>query len=243
MKLVIVLLCLLTIPVAWADDFSSAGVRIHYVVKGQGSPVVLVHGLYSSIELNWGRPGTLDLLAQRHQVIALDCRGHGQSDKPTAEDAYGVQMVEDVVRLMDHLHIPKADVVGYSMGGIIVMKLMVLHPERVRVAVLGGMGMLKEGSPVQHIWENMGKSRKGGATPPACLRGIAQLAVTPAQVQAITLPVTMISGDRDPVKALYVDPAHKLRPDWPLVLVPGAGHVDCIWQPTFLKAVQAAVDH
>src|SRR5262245_35470453 len=129
--------------------FDSAGVRIAYVEAGSGEPVVLVHGLYSSAEMNWVLPGTFARLAEHRHVIALDLRGHGRSDKPTAEDAYGQPMVEDVVRLMDHLAIPKAHVVGYSLGGIIVMKLMVDHPDRVISGTLGGMGWLRDGSFAQ----------------------------------------------------------------------------------------------
>jgi pimeloyl-ACP methyl ester carboxylesterase len=69
---------------ARADEFDSAGVKIHYVVKGHGEPVILIHGLYSSAAMNWGVPGITTELARTYQVIALDNRGHGQSDKPEA---------------------------------------------------------------------------------------------------------------------------------------------------------------
>ena len=58
-----------------ADDFDSAGVKIHYEVQGKGEPVVLIHGLYSSAMMNWGLPGITADLARNYQVIALDCRG------------------------------------------------------------------------------------------------------------------------------------------------------------------------
>src|SRR5262249_1021602 len=131
-----------TLP-ASAERFNSDGVQIHYTVTGEGEPVILIHGLCSSAKRNWELPGITAVLAKRYQVIPVDCRGHGQSDKPEAEGEYGAKMVEDVVQLMDHLHIEKARVVGYSMGGIITMKLTVMHPERVRLAVLGGMGWYK----------------------------------------------------------------------------------------------------
>src|SRR5215831_9348436 len=105
-----------------AEEFDSAGVKIHYTVVGKGDPVILIHGLYSSAAMNWGLPGITAELAKHFRVIALDCRGHGQSGKPEAEGSYGTNMVEDVVRLMDHLHIAKAQVAGYSMGGMIAMK-------------------------------------------------------------------------------------------------------------------------
>ncbi len=112
-------------------SFDSNGVKIVYFVQGEGEPVVLIHGWLSSAGINWALPGTSDLLARDFQVIALDVRGHGLSDKPTKDDAYGPELVEDVVRLLDHLKIKKAHVVGYSMGGIIAANFIVKHPDRV----------------------------------------------------------------------------------------------------------------
>jgi pimeloyl-ACP methyl ester carboxylesterase len=77
-------------------------------------------------------------LAVDHQVIALDCRGHGKSDKPHDPKQYGIEMVNDVVRLMDHLGTKKAVIIGYSMGASIAMKMLTEHPDRIRVAVIGG---------------------------------------------------------------------------------------------------------
>src|SRR5262245_43153068 len=100
-----------------AAEFDSKGVKIAYSVQGKGEPVVLIHGFLSSGGINWDLPGVTALLAKDFQVITLDVRGHGQSDKPTKEDAYGPELVEDVVRLLGHLKIKKAHIVGYSMGG------------------------------------------------------------------------------------------------------------------------------
>src|SRR5438046_2604415 len=109
---------LLTLAAPAADEpasntFDAKGVKIHYLTAGQGEPVVLIHGLHASAALNWQAPGVLAELAKDHRVIALDLPGHGRSDKPTAEDAYGLRVVEDVVLLLDHLKSPKAHVVGY----------------------------------------------------------------------------------------------------------------------------------
>jgi pimeloyl-ACP methyl ester carboxylesterase len=123
------------------DDFDSAGcasVRIHYTVSGEGEPVILVHGLYSSARMNWDLPGTTKELAVHYEVIAPDMRGHGESDMPVGEGTYGTQMVEDVVRLMDHLGVEKARVAGYSMGGIIVTNLLVMYPDRVETGGWSG---------------------------------------------------------------------------------------------------------
>lgn len=120
--------------------FDSDGVRIRYVVQGSGPPVLLVHGFAVTIELSWVGPGILDSLATRYTVIALDQRGHGASDKPQDPVAYGIHFVDDLVRLLDHLQIERAHVVGYSMGAVIALKLLTTHPERVASAVLGGGG-------------------------------------------------------------------------------------------------------
>ena len=224
----------------YAEEFTSNGVKIHYVVKGQGEPVILVHGLYSSAKMNWEMPGTLTELAKHYQVIALDNRGHGQSDKPEADDQYGVQMVEDVVRLMDHLHLAKAHVVGYSLGGMITLKLLTVHPERVSSAILGGMGWLRADSPMQHFWEEI-QGRRNAKVPAACVRGIAKLAVTEAEVKAVRVPVTIIVGERDPCRRFYVEPLLRVRPDWPEHVIQDAAHINCVLKPAFKTQIQAAL--
>jgi pimeloyl-ACP methyl ester carboxylesterase len=118
--------------------FDSNGVRIRYVEAGRGDAVVLIHGFSLSLDQNWGQTGVIDSLAKDFHVVALDCRGHGKSDKPHDAASYGMQMVEDVARLLDHLKIRKAHVAGYSMGGGIAGKFVVEHPDRVLTAVFGG---------------------------------------------------------------------------------------------------------
>lgn len=238
----IFLLLLLADPALPGDSetFDSAGVSIAYFVEGQGEPVVLIHGLHSSARMNWQRPGTVKFLASRYQVIALDVRGHGSSGKPDAEDAYGVQMMEDVIRLMDHLQVPKAHIVGYSMGGIIALKLIAEHPNRVLSGTLGGMGWLREGSALQKTWDTL--PNRGNRTPAACVHSISKLAVTEAAVKGIRLPVAVLVGDRDPVKRLYVEPLASIRKDWPVVEIAGAGHLACIARDQFREELKRWLD-
>ena len=139
-----------------SDSFLANGVRIHYAVEGNGEPVILIHGLGSSALINWQMTGVVGLLSKNYRVIALDLPGHGQSDKPNDDKAYGLQMVEDVAALMDHLAIRKAHIVGYSMGGMIAVKFLARHQDRVLSGVIGGMGWLREGSALQNVcseWE------------------------------------------------------------------------------------------
>lgn len=136
-------LCVLWVSAASAAEnqyFDSNGVKIHYIVEGQGEPVVLIHGFTGSIPVQWGLPGILSKLSADYRVIALDNRGHGRSDKPHDPKKYGPEMVADVVRLLDHLNIKKAHMVGYSMGGFMTSYLLASYPDRVLTATLGGAG-------------------------------------------------------------------------------------------------------
>jgi pimeloyl-ACP methyl ester carboxylesterase len=117
--------------------FDSAGVRIRYIDQGTGPAIMLVHGFTATIETSWIDTGVLPDLAHDHRVIALDLRGHGKSDKPRDPRAYD-ELGMDLVRLLDHLGIERAHVVGYSLGAIIVAKLLTTHPQRFLSAVLGG---------------------------------------------------------------------------------------------------------
>jgi pimeloyl-ACP methyl ester carboxylesterase len=223
------------------QTLSVAGVKIHYVVQGEGEPVVLIHGLYASAWLNWQLPGVTGLLAKTYRVIALDLPGHGESDKPENEAAYGVQMVEDVRQLLDHLRIKKAHIVGYSLGGMIAVKFLSMHQDCVRSAILGGMGWMEPGSGAQKIWELLGE-RQGAHSSNPCVRSIASLAVTRAALKAIHVPVEVIVGDRDPVRRLYVAPLESVRPDWPIVEIPDAGHITCIMKPQFKAEIKKWLD-
>jgi pimeloyl-ACP methyl ester carboxylesterase len=139
-RLVLAASLLVAVSTVRADEFESGGVKIHYIVEGKGEPVVLVHGYAASIAANWAGPGVIKALAENYQVIALDNRGHGQSDKPHDAASYGGKMADDVVHLMDHLKIKKAHIVGYSMGGFITESLETTHPNRFITATLGGAG-------------------------------------------------------------------------------------------------------
>jgi pimeloyl-ACP methyl ester carboxylesterase len=130
---------LLAQPVAPPDSFfDSNGVRIRYVDQGQGAPVVLIHGYTGNLERHWVAPGVFANLAKDHRVIALDCRGHGKSGKPTDPMAYGAEMGQDVVRLLDHLKLPRAHIVGFSMGAIILGPLLTTSADRFITATFVG---------------------------------------------------------------------------------------------------------
>jgi pimeloyl-ACP methyl ester carboxylesterase len=119
------------------------GVRLAYEVAGDAADtVVLVHGFGSSRAQNWRDTGWYDTLTKAGlRVVAMDCRGHGESDKPHATPGYGHdEMANDVLAVMDSAGVESAHVMGYSMGGFISIHLLISHPERVRKLVIGGVG-------------------------------------------------------------------------------------------------------
>lgn len=126
-------------------SFQRDGLQLSYFDDGDpsGAPVLLIHGFASSAAVNWVHPGWLKTLGDAgYRVIALDNRGHGASDKPHDPEAYyPAVMAEDAVGLLNHLGIPEAHIMGYSMGARISAFMAVAHPERVRSLVFGGLGI------------------------------------------------------------------------------------------------------
>ena len=114
--------------------------------------MILLHGLACEHVVNWMLPRVFQRLARRYRVIALDIRGHGRSGKPWDPALYGLELVEDVVRLMDYLGIARAHVVGYSLGGFIALKLALRHPERLLSAVPCAAGWTAESGGESLSW-------------------------------------------------------------------------------------------
>ena len=156
--MVLVACGLVTRPVGAADEvFDSNGVKIRYVTEGKGVPVVLIHGWMADSGM-WGRDksGNTKLNttnADGFQLIALDCRGHGKSDQPHHVEKYGPEMAADVVRLLDHLKIDKAHLIGYSSGAFIAGKVVATHPDRVLSVVYGGQAPVISGAKASDFSE------------------------------------------------------------------------------------------
>lgn len=138
------------------------GVDIHFIDEGprDGEPILLIHGFASNIKTNWVAPLWVKFLTGNgRRVVAMDCRGHGQSSKLYRMEDYGSPvMAEDSRGLLDHLGIVRADVMGYSMGARITAFLAMNHPDRVRSAIFGGLGInmvrgLAGTGPIAHALE------------------------------------------------------------------------------------------
>lgn len=244
--------------------FDSAGVPIHFTDEGHGPPVVLVHGFAASAEHNWRAPGVAAaLLAAGRRVIAFDARGHGASGKPHDPAAYDRDaMAGDVLRLMDHLGIDRADLVGYSMGGFTSASLLAKHPERFNSVILAGVGdsVIEPGQASmrgrsRNIAEALGATA-GAQHDDETARGfrifaeamgndLAALSAVvsapdramfdPAVLAHNTLPVMVLVGDADTLIGPSTGLAAGIR-GARHVVVPG-DHLTAVGQPAFRQAI------
>jgi pimeloyl-ACP methyl ester carboxylesterase len=194
------------------------GVRLAYYLEGpdDGVPTVLLHGFASDFELNWRGTRWIETLSRAGRlVVGLDFRGHGRSDKPREPDAYREEILAaDVARLLEHLQVAEADVVGYSMGGRVALRLGAGAPERLDRVVAGGVGRLGAVGAAEAIAERMLGAREPGhpiadtfyefaaarqvnelEALAACIRGLA--ASPPLDPGLIRVPVLIVDGDRD----------------------------------------------
>ena len=239
--------------------FTHDGVEIAFLDEGEGEPIVLVHGFASNKEVNWVAPGWVTALTRAgRRVIALDNRGHGASTKlydPAAYDS--AIMAEDVRALIAHLDLPRADVMGYSMGARITAFLVLAHPDRARSAVLGGLGIhLVEGvglpdaiaraleapsladvsDPVSYLFRAFAEQTKSDLRAlAACLRGSRQT-LSRAEVGRIAVPLLVAVGSEDPI-AGSPDALAALIPGAQALVITGRDHMLAVGDRAFKAAV------
>lgn len=114
------------------------GVRVHYEVEGNGPPLVLLHGSHQNLEV-WRESGYVEALKNNYQLILIDMRGRGASDKPHNPEAYELKLlVEDIMAVLDDLGVHKSHFLGYSMGGGIGFGIAKYAPERFHSLIIGG---------------------------------------------------------------------------------------------------------
>src|SRR5262245_23399427 len=194
-------------------------------------------------------------LAKSYRVIALDCRGHGQSEKPHEPKKYGAEMVQDVVRLLDHLKIKKAHVIGSSMGAWIAGTLLVTHPDRLQSVTLVGGGPWFEpskefvastnalilGLELGVIQSPSFKDQDQKALA-ALLRGVQETPVTEAQLKANKVPALVMYGSKDGDEASQKRLqriATLLGAD--VEVIEGADHMGTETSPMFLETVRGFI--
>jgi len=221
--------------------FDSGGVRIRYQVSGSGPAVVLVHGFGETLE-RWGRTQASQVLSPHFQVIVFDIRAHGRSGKPHDPQAYGPELASDVVRLLEHLGIGKAHIVGYSMGALVGLDMALLHPRHVASLVLGGAGWnppetlesFRRQAEAFEQWKAPIAARADAKALGALLRGLRVL--TESEVRSIQVPMAAIIGVNDRFLG-NVRRLSAIRPDVKVEIIPEADHATAVTHPRFAEAL------
>jgi pimeloyl-ACP methyl ester carboxylesterase len=246
--------------------FSSDGVRIGYVDlpptgEDRGEPILLIHGFASNHAVNWTNTlWTKTLTHDGRRVIALDNRGHGQSEKLYDPAQYTTSvMARDAANLLDHLGVERADVMGYSMGARITAFMALEHPARLRRIVLGGLGdrlvrsaalpsniaeameanaLADLADPTQRMFRAFAESTKSDLRAlAACIRGNRQ-SLTPKGVAAISCPALVAVGTKDEVSG--DGPAlAKLLPNGRALDIPGRDHNLAVGDKVYKQGVLA----
>jgi pimeloyl-ACP methyl ester carboxylesterase len=241
--------------------FDSDGVEIAYLEEGEGDPVLQIHGFASSAQVNWVDPGWVrHLVRAGYRVIAVDNRGHGRSAKLYDPSDYGTpKMAEDARRLLGHLAIPRAHVMGYSMGARITAFLAMAHPERVASAVFGGLGinmvrpMAGTGpiaaaleapsiedvtNPTARTFRAFADSTKGDLKAlAACIRG-SRDPISPDDLRQLMCPVLVAVGDEDVIGGSAEELA-ALIPGAEAFVIQGRDHMKAVGDRTYKEAVVA----
>ena len=239
--------------------FDSDGVEIAYIDEGEGEPLLLIHGFASNVAANWVDPGWVRMLTQSgRRVIAYDNRGHGRSEKLYDPDMYGAPlMAEDGRRLLDHLGIMRADVLGYSMGARIAAFLTLAHPERVRGLILGGLGInmvrgvvgsgpiakALEAPRIEDVTNDTARSFRAFAEQTksdlkalaACIRGPREK-ITPERLATIAVPTLSAVGSNDVIAGSGAELA-TLIPGAQFLDIPGRDHMRAVGDATFKQGV------
>jgi pimeloyl-ACP methyl ester carboxylesterase len=245
-------------------EFATAadGMRLAYDSVGEGPPVMLVHGFAASRVQNWKEPGWYETLTGAgYRVIAMDCRGHGDSDKPHDPARYSHDvMARDVAIVMRAAGATPAHLMGYSMGGYISIHVLMEQPEIVRRVVIGGVGgtYLKGACGSREsiadallepdesrIVNPIAKTFRAFASQPgkdlhalaACMRGDRKM-FSAAELSHSTRPVLVVCGEND----VLTGPPHALAAAFAegrAVTVPRRDHMTAVGDKIFKNAALA----
>ena len=235
------------------------GIKVYYEVYGEGKPIVLLHGAFMTIEMNWGQ--LIPELSKTRKVIAIELQGHGHTPFSDRKLDFAT-LASDVVGVMDHLKVDSADVAGYSMGGSVAYQLTIQSPKRVRRLVIISSTYKSTGwrpevtsgfknfkpeffanSPLQTAYDAVAPDKTKWTK---FLEQMFVFAGTPfnmgdANIAKITSPVLLISGDNDGLDKIELIKTYQSlggglsadlgpMPKSHLAVVPSQGHVSLMMQ-------------
>jgi pimeloyl-ACP methyl ester carboxylesterase len=247
-------------------SFHNGAVEIAYLDEGEGDPILLVHGFASSKNVNWVYPAWVSELKKNgRRVVALDLRGHGESSKLYDPAQYSIEiMADDVIALMDHLKFDRADIMGYSLGSRITAVLARSEPQRLRSAILGGIGigLIEGGGPGETVAEALeaapslddvtdpvGRTFRAFADQTssdrralaACLRGSRRL-MTREEAAGITVPVLIAVGTSDEI-AGSAEALGKIIPGSQVLNIPNRDHMRAVGDKVYKAGVLEFLSH
>ncbi len=216
------------------------GLHVYFEQHGEGPPLVLLHGGLLTIELSFGV--VLPVLAEHHHVIAVELQGHGRTadtDRPMTFE----YLAADVVALLDQLGVERADVFGFSLGGLTTYELLIRHQDRVGRAVVAsadhrndrGGEIEPDRLPTEADFAAMREAYAAVAPDPSHFE--ATIAKTAAlvhgfggwadeQLRAVEVPVLVLIGDTDFILVPNAAKAAELMPHGQLAVLPGTTHMD-----------------
>ena len=239
--------------------FNSDSVEIAFDDEGKGEPVLLIHGFASNGRVNWANTGWVKTLVEGgYRVITMDNRGHGESEKLYNPDLYSSpEMAEDARRLLDHLEIPRAHVMGYSMGARIAAFLAINHPSRMGAAIFAGLGSRMitgvgggaeiarglEASSLLDVTDVTARSfrifaeqTRGDLKALAACIKTSRVKITEEMLATIKTPVLVVIGENDDV-AGDIGPLLAAIPGASGVTVPKRNHMSAVGDKIYKDAV------
>jgi pimeloyl-ACP methyl ester carboxylesterase len=262
--LLVLLLALVALPALAAEPTSrlltmSDGMRVHVLEAGQGPPVILLHGSSGDSQSNYVETGIFQALAERHRVIAMDFRGQGRSDRPTAPRWYASDAFpRDILEVMNQLGVRRAHFAGYSMGGEMLAPLLALAPERILTATFGGSGLLEPDPRADAAALTRDAKGRDRDPPPLAaklwkrenleaLRAMEEgrrrkpFTTPPIDPRRIGFPILAIIGEYDTPNR-FSSLMRRTLPTYRLVVLPGRGHGTALADPRFKTELIAFID-
>lgn len=239
------LLGFLLLQPAFGEHANVRGLKMYYEVHGKGPPVVLLHGGMNTIHGSFAKQ--IPVLAENHRVIAIEQMAHGHTPDIQERKLSYEGMTEDTAALLVHLGIRNADVVGWSDGGQIALRLAFTHPQLLRRVVVSGVGLGASPEIVKWLGAEKDFANLSAGSPEGfeaykrvspdgpdhwpvyaakiwvMWRG-ATWGFTESELGKINLPVLVVAGDQDAVRIEETTRIFRAIPKAKLYILPGTGH-------------------